>query len=135
MDREELFALVMEQYRKHGNSMNGCQLNIMENKMNMWIQKIGINETKRLLTEDFNTFHFKTALPDTKCQIEYLDVIYSICIEKRDDEKGDDVMKHLLSMLDSELCNLADHRISYKIHKVFEHRRDDCESEAEKSVC
>lgn len=67
--------------------------------------------------------------------MDELNVLCSICIEKRDNETSDETVERLKSILDSELCNLADHRISYQIHEVFEQRRGDCESTAETSVC
>ena len=67
--------------------------------------------------------------------MEELDVLCSIRIEKRDNETSDEAVERLKSVLNSELCNLADHHISYQIHEVFENRRDDCESTAEAGVC
>lgn len=52
--------------------------------------------------------------------MDELNVLCSICIEKHDDETGDEAVERLKSILDSELRNLADHRISYQIHEVFE---------------
>lgn len=67
--------------------------------------------------------------------MDELNVLCSICIEKRDGEESDETVERLKSILDSELCNLADHRIYYEIHEVFEQRRDDCESTAETGFC
>lgn len=116
MSREDLFVLVMEQYRKHGNSMNGAQLNMMGNKMDMWIREIGIDKTKELLMKDFDTFHFGRK----KTGSEELSVLCNIYLDKRENETRDEALKRLREILDSELCNLADHHISYQIHKVFE---------------
>lgn len=116
MSREDLFVLVMEQYKKHGNSMNGAQLNIIGNKMDMWIREIGIDETKKLLMEDFDTFHFGRK----KTGSEELNILCSIYLDKRENETGEETLERLKTVLDSELCNLADHHISYQIHEVFE---------------
>lgn len=67
--------------------------------------------------------------------MDELTVLCGICIEKRDNETSDEAVERLRSILDSELCNLADHRISYQIHEVFEQRRDDCESATETGFC
>lgn len=67
--------------------------------------------------------------------MDELNVLCSICIEKHDNETSEEAMKRLQLILDSELCNLADHRISYHMHEIFENRRDDCESTAETSIC
>lgn len=66
--------------------------------------------------------------------MDELNVLCSICIEKRDNETSDEAVNRLRSILDSELCNLADHHVSYQIHEVFEQGRDDFESTAEKGV-
>lgn len=122
MSREDLFVLVMEQYKRHGNSMNGAQLNIMGSKMDRWIQKIGIDETKKLLIEDFDTFHFGRK----KACSEELSVLCSIRLDKRENESNEAALVRLKKIIESELCNLADHHISYQIHEVFEHRIDSC---------
>ena len=67
--------------------------------------------------------------------MEELDVLCSIRIEKRDNETSDEAVERLKSVLNSELCNLADHHISYQMHEVFENRRDDYESTPEEVVC
>lgn len=52
--------------------------------------------------------------------MDELTVLCGIHIEKRDNETGKEAVERLRSILDSELCNLADHCISYQIHEVFE---------------
>lgn len=52
--------------------------------------------------------------------MDELTMLCSICIEKRDTETNDEVAERLRSILDNELCNLADHRISYQILEALD---------------
>ena len=56
---KELFNICYDQYRKHGNSLNGTQLILIEVHLNKWISLVGEEETKKILIEDFDKFHFK----------------------------------------------------------------------------
>lgn len=42
----------------------------------------------------------------------------SIYMEMRDVETEEEVTERMISILDSELCNLADHHISYQVYKT-----------------
>lgn len=62
-----------------------------------------------------------------------LNVSCSICLDKYENETSDEALGRLKKLLDSELCTLADHHISYQIHEVSS-RRDDCEPTTKKGV-
>ena len=61
--------------------------------------------------------------------MDKVDVICKICIEKRDGETVEEATGRLESLLDSELCNLADHHISCQIEAAF--GSDCCEEDSE----
>lgn len=49
-----------------------------------------------------------------------LKVDCSIYMEIRDGETEEEAVERLTQILDSELCNLADHHISYQIYQTEE---------------
>ncbi len=72
---------------------------------------------------------------EVRWHMNELNVLCSICLDVHENETRDEALERLREILNSELCNLADHHISYQIHEVFEQRRDGYESTAEESIC
>ncbi len=50
--------------------------------------------------------------------LDDLNVLCSICLVKRVGESDEEALDRLQRIMDSELCNLADHSVSYEIHKI-----------------
>lgn len=47
-----------------------------------------------------------------------LNVLANIYLDMYENETEEEALERLQRLLDGELCNLADHRVSYQIHKI-----------------
>lgn len=50
--------------------------------------------------------------------MDELNVLCNLYLVKREGESDEDALDRLYRILDSELCNLADHSVAYQIHKI-----------------
>jgi hypothetical protein len=47
-----------------------------------------------------------------------LNVLCNLYLMMREGETEEEALERLTSLLDSELCNLADHHINYQVHEA-----------------
>lgn len=72
MSDKELWDILYDEYKKHGNSMNGAQLTILSDNLKLMKQKFTNKEIGDMLKNDFKFYHYACDHLRLKAKLEEL---------------------------------------------------------------